>query len=352
MDATLLSLAIIARKKDKFFFILLACCYEASMPRSLYSEKLNPDSLSDHAFERFFRFKRPEFARLLLALQFPAELIVESRYEVSGEECLMILLRRLAYPARLCDLSKLFGRSESVLSSIFNYALDHVFEKTRHLLKFDWERLDSIYLEKMCALNREKGSLLNDCVGFIDGTVRPICRPTRNQRDYYNGHRRVHSLKFQSITCPDGIVIFSDGPYAGRQHDAGLFRESRLGEILENGLRGADGRQLCIYGDAAYPQRPYLVSPFKGSQLSLEQRIFNARMAGLRIAVELSFGKAIRLFPFVDFKKNQKLLLQPVGKYYLVATVFANCHTCCYGSQVNDLFDSEPPTMEEYLRLM
>ena len=83
-----------------------------------------------------------------------------------------------------------------------------------------------------------------------------------------------------------------------------------------------------------YPQRPYLVSPFKGSQLSHEQNTFNARMAGLRIAVELSFGKVIRLLPpFVDFKKNQKLLLQPVGKYYLVATVFANCHTCCYGSQ-------------------
>ena len=49
----------------------------------MYSERLNPNSLSDQAFERFFRFKRPEFARLFLALQFPAELIVESRYEVS-----------------------------------------------------------------------------------------------------------------------------------------------------------------------------------------------------------------------------------------------------------------------------
>ena len=31
-----------------------------------------------------------------------------------------------------------------------------------------------------------KGSPLDNCFGFIDGTVRPICRPRENQRVVYN----------------------------------------------------------------------------------------------------------------------------------------------------------------------
>ena len=330
--------------------MMLAYC-EMCLLRPPLPERLVLDSLTDEAFEKLFRFKRQDVAKLLAGLQFPAKATVEYRYKVSGEECLLILLRRLAYPARLCDLSRLFGRSRSTLSTIFNHALDHVFEKTKHLLAFDWERLNPAYLERMCALNRAKRSLLVDCVGFIDGTVRPICRPSRQQRPYYNGHRRVHSLKFQNVIFPDGIIVFMDGPYAGKRHDAGLFRDSGLSDILESNLRGVDRRQLCLYGDAAYPERPYLVPPFKGSQVTQDQHDFNARMAQLRISVELSFGKIVNLFPFVDFKKNLKLLLQPVGKYYLVATVLTNCHTCLYKSQVNVIFKSDPPTIEEYLNI-
>ena len=74
-------------------------------------------------------------------------------------------------------------------------------------------------------------------------------------------------------------------------------------------------------------------------------------MSKIRIAVEVNFGKIVQLFSFVDFKKNLKLLLQPVGKYYLVATVLTNCHTCFYGSEVNDIFESDSPSIEEYLNI-
>ena len=126
--------------------------------------------------------------------------------------------------------------------------------------------------------------------------------------------------------------MLMDGPYAGNRHDAGMVRVSGLEAILKSHLKGRDGRQLYIYGDPAYADS-VLVRPFKGSQLTEEQQYFNTTMSRLRIAVECSFGKIVTLFPFVDFKKNLKLRLQPVGKYYLVATILANCHTCFYGSK-------------------
>lgn len=58
----------------------------------------------------------------------------------------------------------------------------------------------------------DKGGALNNCFGFIDGTVRPICRPGEHQRIVYNGHKRVHAIKFQSVTLPNGIIAQLFGP--------------------------------------------------------------------------------------------------------------------------------------------
>ena len=60
-----------------------------------------------------------------------------------------------------------------------------------------------------------KGAALENCFGFIDGTVRPIARPDENQRVVYNGHKRVHALKFQSVALPNGIITNTYGPVGG-----------------------------------------------------------------------------------------------------------------------------------------
>ena len=72
----------------------------------------------------------------------------------------------------------------------------------------------------------------------------------------------------------------------------------------------------------------------------------NSKMSKLRVSVEWGFGKTCQLFAFLDFKKNLKILLQPIGKYYLVAAVLANCHTCLYGSQTSTFFGVDPPELE------
>ena len=62
----------------------------------------------------------------------------------------------------------------------------------------------------------EKGAPLRNCFGFIDGTVRPICKPGTNQRIVYNGHKKVHSLKFQSVVIPNGMIANLHGPVGKR----------------------------------------------------------------------------------------------------------------------------------------
>lgn len=58
-----------------------------------------------------------------------------------------------------------------------------------------------------------------------------------------------------------------------------------------------------------------------------------------------------QLFPFVDHKKNLKLLLSPVALYYLGAVFLTNCHTCFYGSQTTETYRLHAPTIVEYMAM-
>ena len=81
----------------------------------------------------------------------------------------------------------------------------------RHKQSFD-DILNTDCLERYAAVIHAKGSALSNCFGFVDGTVRPICRPNVNQRQVYNGHKRVHALKFQSVAIPNGLIANLYGP--------------------------------------------------------------------------------------------------------------------------------------------
>ena len=109
-----------------------------------------------------------------------------------------------------------------------------------------------------------------------------------------------------------------------------------------------NGDQMCIYGDSAYAARTYLLTPFKGANISALETKFNGNMSKVRTCVEWGFGKICTNFAFLNFHKNLKVRLQAVAKYYLVGALLTNAHTCLYGSQTGRYFNLEPPTLEQY----
>lgn len=311
-------------------------------------EKLNIDEMSDEQFEKFCRFEKQDIPRLVEGFRLPDKIICPDRTTATSFEAVLITLRRLVYPNRLCDLEPVFGRPSCALSQISNTTLDLIYDNIGHLLHtFDQPWLHD-GLEDFAAAVSAQGAPLQSVWGFIDGTVRPICRPKENQEVCYNGHKRLHSLKYQSIACPNGLIANMFGPVEGRRHDSGLLRMSQITEQLSN-IRIND-TVGCIYGDPAYPLREYLQVPIRRPGTAAE-RNFNSKMSQSRICVEWVFGKILNNFAFLDYKKNQKLCKQAVGKMYLVAALLTNCHTCLYGSQTSDFFDCRPPTLEEYLQV-
>lgn len=135
------------------------------------------------------------------------------------------------------------------------------------------------------------------------------------------------------------------GPIEGSRHDAFMLSVSGLTEKLRRFTK-PDGEPYVIYGDPAYGLHPNILAPFKGNNLNAGQKTFNRSMSRVRVSVEWGFGKISQLFAYLDFKKNLKLLLQPVGKYYLVGAILINCHTCLYGSVTSSFFNVEPASLE------
>ena len=123
--------------------------------------------------------------------------------------------------------------------------------------------------------------------------MRPICRPGELQRVVYNGHKRVHSIKFQSIVAPNGLIANLFGPVEGRRHDSGILHDSNLLPVLQQHCSRPNGNPLCIYGDTAYPLRAHLQTPYIGVHLNPAEVAYNKSMSKVRTAVEWVFGDVL-----------------------------------------------------------
>ena len=139
-----------------------------------------------------------------------------TKISVSGMEGLCMLLKRLAYPCRFNDIhcSTAIWATRAWNES-YDQCRYRVYEHSHHLTDFNQPFLSRTSLRTYADIIHENAAALNNCWGFIDGTVRPICRLFQNQSIEYNGHKRVHALKFQSIATPNGVT--ANGPVGAWQ---------------------------------------------------------------------------------------------------------------------------------------
>ena len=91
---------------------------------------------------------------------------------------------------------------------------------------------------------------------------------------------------------------------------------------------------------AAYSRRNGPLTPW--------MRSHNHIMSRIRVAVEWAFGKIVTRAKHIAFAMSMKLREIPVVKYFVVATLFANAHTCVYGCQQTPYFGVLPPSLFDY----
>lgn len=196
-------------------FLLLYPMYlsqNLDLPYDFYPP-FNLDDLSEDECLSEFRFKKEDIPVLAEALQIPDVIRCSQGTVCDGEEALCMLLKRMCYPCRYSDMVHLFAKPVPVICMITNHVLDLIYEEHGHrILQWNRELLSPANLEVYVNAVSQKGAPLDNCFGFVDGTVRPISRPQNNQRVVYNGHKRVHAIKFQSVVTPNGMIAHMFGP--------------------------------------------------------------------------------------------------------------------------------------------
>ena len=164
----------------------------------------------------------------------------------------------MQYPSKYAALENIFGLKYQKLSRIFNTGIDYLYAVFSSRLAFERVMIvgrHQLYVE---AVWRKSAGLIGNCFGFLDATLHKCCRPIWFQEVMFNGHKRVHGMKWQSLTLPDGMIGSIYGPVEGRRHDTTVLRFSGLIDSLQVYLPG-----LCVYADGGYPLAEYLLAPFK-----------------------------------------------------------------------------------------
>ena len=106
-----------------------------------------------------------------------------------------------------------FGISVPELCMTYNPVVDYIFNKHGHSIgRWNHTLLSSKNLQRYANSIAAEGAALQNRFGFVYGTVHPICRSKHKQSVVYNGHQRVHRLKFQSVVLPNGMIANLYGP--------------------------------------------------------------------------------------------------------------------------------------------
>ena len=124
-------------------------------------------------------------------------------------------------------------------------------------------------------------------IGAVDGSHIPIVAPRLHAADYYN-RKGFHSILLQGVVSSKCLFWDFDIGWAGSMHDANLWSRTDIGRFCEDGRLSP----YALVGDAAYPCRPWMLSPFKGHKdgLTREQYHWNFVQSSTRMCVERAFG--------------------------------------------------------------
>ena len=161
---------------DEEFSVL----YEAYTPQNLpfqhsAYEKFSLKNKNSAECKADFHVDKRDIALLVEALRVPPIFKCTNGTICDGTEGLCIVLKRFAYPCRYSDMIAIFGM-------ISNQVTDWIYNTHGHKVTL-WNHgiLNPPLIATYADAVHSKGAALDDCFGFIDGTVRPISRPMSNQ---------------------------------------------------------------------------------------------------------------------------------------------------------------------------
>ena len=128
---------------------------------------------------------------------------------------------------------------------------------------------------------------------LVDVTERQVVRDVDpdNQKEFYSGKKKLHTMKNLAITDQDGYIEFISESYMGSVHDKVIWDQIQI-EMKDHNLLADLGFVGIEKG------RPNAILPFKkspGKELTALQKQINKAIGSARIRVEHAFSGVKRL---------------------------------------------------------
>jgi DDE superfamily endonuclease len=161
------------------------------------------------------------------------------------------------------------------------------------------------------------------CVAAIDGlliwTERPSnedCRKAKcGPKKFFCGRKKKFGLNLMGTVDYLGRFLDVQIQHPASTSDFLAFATSDLKAKLDQ--PGFLSRGLVIFGDNAYSNSEYMVTPFKGSKLGSSQDSFNFYHSQLRIHVECAFGRLVHRWGVLRRPISQSIGIKKTGTMVL-----------------------------------
>ena len=241
------------------------------------------DDFDDSEILLYFRFNSKEqLHRLMAGFILPDILKSSSGHVYYTETMLLVTLYRFHRPTTLNDMcfSHVFGFDYNDVGKIVNTFVRYLIPRWSYLVE-DNRDYWTPYLSKFSEDIRQKLSSMGcefvegtfRVFGFIDNTIISTTRPGGGakhpgpgsrrhskiiQQSFYNGWKKSHGIKYQTVDLPNGMHYQVWGPVSCRHNDNYCLYHSEILRQIEESQNN-QLKKYVIYGDSAYHPEEYIL---------------------------------------------------------------------------------------------
>ena len=137
---------------------------------------------------------------------------------------------------------------------------------------------------------------------LIDATEQKTQRPTKKQKPYYSGKKKMHSLKTEIRTTLEGHIVYVSKPYPGSVHDFKVYKNERpvssnTTVFLDSGYQGFQDKHT----NTRLPEKAT-----KTKKLTKAQKAYNRALSALRVKIENVIGQLKTFNILAQTYRNRK----------------------------------------------
>ncbi|XP_062556532.1 putative nuclease HARBI1 [Armigeres subalbatus] len=225
------------------------------------------------------------------------------------------------------EVCNLFNMAESTVFSHLNSVLDFFYDISKQIIKFP----DSEEEKQQVASDFQKVSKFENVIGCIDGSYISIRKPAKKIRSTYINRHDMVSITLQGVCDSKKRFLDVCVGSPSKIHDSRIFSLSPLSENLAI----ICNQRYHLLGDAAYPLREYLLTPYRhDGRMTHKKQKYNLKHSQTRVLIENAFS--LLKTRFRQLMRLDFFTIERMCKFVMACCVL---HNICIS--LNDLIETD-----------